>query len=63
MRNMQAMGMLLLAASLPLSGCIIEPDHERDRGHDDRVYVEGGDHHDRDHDREHCDRDGDHCEH
>ncbi len=60
MRTRMVTGVLLLAAGVPLCGCIIEPDH--DRGPErDRVYVEG-DHHDRDHDREHCDRDGDHCE-
>ncbi|HWY25495.1 MAG TPA: hypothetical protein VNX47_11285 [Nevskia sp.] len=48
---------MLLAATLPLSACVIEPDHDRDH---DRVYVDR-DHHD-DHDRDHCDRDG-HCEH
>lgn len=58
MRTRLVTGVLLLAASVPLCGCIVEPDHDRDRGHD-RVYVEG-DHHEQD--REHCDRDGDHCE-
>jgi hypothetical protein len=53
------MGILLLAASVPLSGCVIEPDHDHDRG-----YVEGGDHHDHDHDHDRdCDRDHDRCDH
>ena len=50
-------GIIVLAASVPLSGCLIEPDHDHDR---DRGHVEG-DHHD--HDRDHCDRDHDeHCD-
>lgn len=59
MNTRLGMGILLLAASVPLSGCVIEPDHDHDRG-----YVEGGDHHDHDHDHDRdCDRDHDRCDH
>jgi len=52
------LAILMLAAMLPLSACIVVPDHDRDRPH-----VEDRDHHD-DHDRDHCDRDHDeHCDH
>lgn len=61
MRTRRMIGVLSLAMSVPLCGCIFE-DNDRGRDHD-HGYVEGGDHHDRDHDRDHCDHDRDHCDH
>ena len=58
MESHMKLAILMLAAMLPLSACIVVPDHDRDRPH-----VEDRDHHD-DHDRDHCDRDHDeHCDH
>lgn len=54
------LAILMLAAMLPLSACIVVPDHDRDR---DRPHMEDRDHHD-DHDRNHCDHEHDeHCDH
>ena len=49
---------LMLAALLSLSGCILVPENGRDDGQNRQ---DRGREHDRGHDRDHCDHDG-HCD-